>query len=100
MWNCIQEEQTLNCDGEGRVEENQQNPEVGQSQTSGPETQDASDKVYCHSFIYVLCFPVQWSLEYMQTGVCVSRYILCRRVHVKIVSCLDMVPANKIIFYN
>jgi hypothetical protein len=59
MRNYIQEEQTLNCDGEGRVEENQQNSEVRQSQTSGPETQDASDKVPCHSFIHVLCFPVQ-----------------------------------------
>ncbi|KAE8022763.1 hypothetical protein FH972_008538 [Carpinus fangiana] len=39
-----QDEQTLNCDGEGRVEENQQNCEVGQSQTSGPETQDASEE--------------------------------------------------------
>lgn len=59
MRNYIQEEQTLNCDGEGRAEENQQNSAVGQSQTSGPETQDASDKVHRHSSIYVLCFPVQ-----------------------------------------
>lgn len=58
MRNYTQEEQTLNCDGEGRVEANQQNFEVGQSQTSGPETQDVGDEVHCHSFIYVLCLPV------------------------------------------
>lgn len=40
-------QQTLNCDVEGRVEENEQKTEAGQ--TNGPETQDASDEV-CLSF--------------------------------------------------
>ena len=42
MWNKFQP--TLNCDAEGRVEENEQKTEAGL--TNGPETQDASDEVY------------------------------------------------------
>ncbi|KAG2728332.1 hypothetical protein I3843_01G196100 [Carya illinoinensis] len=39
-----QQEQTIHCDEEARVEENQENSETGQSQTSVPECPDASDK--------------------------------------------------------
>lgn len=53
--NVIQQEQSSDCDKEGRVEKNQQNSEVGQSQTSGPETQYESEEVHSHSFISVLC---------------------------------------------
>lgn len=52
MWNKFQP--TLNCDAEGRVEENEQKTEAGL--TNGPETQDASDEVYLSFHDLLLLF--------------------------------------------